>query len=108
MGRFRTVMAGIGGMAVVGGTGMIIYQNMFMDRHAIVSFFITPTTPNALPRQGTRLTRLDPKPQMGSTPDWVPTYAGGAFLRRNNSASSKTLAQAQLSLKSWLGRLHLL
>jgi hypothetical protein len=30
-------MAGIGSMAVVGGTGMIIYQNMFMDRHAIVS-----------------------------------------------------------------------
>jgi hypothetical protein len=40
MGRFRTVMAGIGSMAVVGGTGMIIYQNMFMDRHAIVSVWL--------------------------------------------------------------------
>jgi hypothetical protein len=31
-------MAGVGGLAVVGGSGMIIYQNMFMDRHAIVRF----------------------------------------------------------------------
>ena len=72
------------------------------------SVYITTTTPNALPRQGTRLTRSDPRPQMESTPDWVPAYAGGAFLHRNSSTSSTTLAQAQLSLKSQLGRLHLL
>ena len=35
---------------------------------------------------------------MEGTPDWVPAYAGGAFLHRNSSTSSTTLAQAQLSL----------
>ena len=72
------------------------------------NFFLTTTMPNALPRQGTRLIRSGPKPQMECTPDLVPTYAGGAFLHRNSSTSSTTLVQAQLSLKSWLDRIHLL
>ena len=42
--------------------------------------FLTPTTPNALLRQGTRLIRSGSRPQTESTPDWVPAYAGGAFL----------------------------
>ena len=29
--------------------------------------------------QGTRLTRMGPRPQMESTSDWVSAYAGGAF-----------------------------
>ena len=58
MGRFRTVMAGIGGMAVVGGTGMIIYQNMFMDRHAIVSFFLLAAAAAAQSVKGPELRSL--------------------------------------------------
>ena len=35
-------------------------------------FFITSTTPIALPRQGTWLTTPDPRPQIESTLNWVP------------------------------------
>ena len=39
MGRFKKVLTGLGGIAVFGGGGMLFYQNMFIDRHAIVRFY---------------------------------------------------------------------
>jgi hypothetical protein len=43
MGRYRKALTGLGGLAVVGTGGMLFYQNMFIDRHAIVSlsFFVS-------------------------------------------------------------------
>ena len=39
-----------------------------------IFFFLTPTTPIALQRPGTCLTRPDPRPQMESTINWVPDW----------------------------------
>jgi hypothetical protein len=39
MGRYRKIAAGLGAAAVLGGGGMLFYQNLFIDRHAIVSRF---------------------------------------------------------------------
>jgi hypothetical protein len=36
MGRYRKIAAGLGAAAVLGGGGMLFYQNLFIDRHAIV------------------------------------------------------------------------
>ena len=47
--------------------------------HILYVCFLTPTTPNALLRQGTRLIRSGSRPQTESSPEWVPAYAGGAF-----------------------------
>ena len=38
----------------------------------VTYYFITPTMTIALPRQGTCLTRPDPRPQIESTLYWVP------------------------------------
>jgi hypothetical protein len=42
MGRFKKVLTGLGGIAVFGGGGMLFYQNMFIDRHAIVRLNYRP------------------------------------------------------------------